>query len=354
MIADLDRIPEIALDWSRAGKGAALATVIETWGSAPRQCGAQMAIRSDGEMMGSVSGGCVEGAVVAEALEVLEAGAPRILDYGVSDADAFAAGLACGGRIRVLAEPVGTGAGLPLALLEPLVAARAARRPAVYALRPDGWERRLLLGPGDPLWREAEAALVGDRSGFAGPWFLGVHNPPLRMAIVGAAHIAQALAPMARLAGYDVIVIDPREAFASPARFPGFRLSHDWPDAALSAYGLDGRTAVVTLTHDAKLDDPAIRTALRSGVFYLGSLGSTRTHASRVARLAAAGFDAGEIARIHGPVGADIGARAPAEIAVSILAQVTERLRRPQTRPGQGQAFDDRHDAPGPVPQGAG
>jgi xanthine dehydrogenase accessory factor len=340
-----DSIPEAALAWARGGRGAALATVVETWGSAPRPCGAQLAISGAGEMAGSVSGGCVEGAVVAEALEALEDGRPRLLTFGVSDADAFAVGLACGGTIRVAVEPVGRGRGIDEGLLAALVAARAARRPAVYALRPDGWERRLATGPEDPLWPEAEAALVADRSGFAGEWFLGAHNPPLRLAIVGAAHIAQALAPMARIAGYDVAVIDPREAFASEARFPGTRLLHDWPDAGLAAFGLDGRTAVVTLTHDPKLDDPAIRTALAAPVFYLGCLGSTRTHAKRAARLAEAGVDAAAVARIHAPIGLDIGARSPAEIAVAVLAEMTERLRRPHTRPGAAAAAAPREAA---------
>ena len=332
MTADPDRIPETALDWARAGKGVALATVVETWGSAPRPKGAQLAISAEGEMAGSVSGGCVEGAVVAEALDALADGAPRLLEYGVSDADAFAVGLACGGRIRVMVEPVGVGQGPDTELVQRLVAARAARAPVVYAVRPDDWQRRLVAGPGDPLWEAAAAALVADRSGFAEAWFLGVHNPPLRMAVVGAVHIAQALVPMARLAGYDVVVIDPRDAFASAARFPDTALTHDWPDAALAAFGLDVRTAVVTLTHDPKLDDPAIAAALRAPVFYLGCLGSARTHARRVERLAAAGFAAEEIARIHAPIGADIGAQSPAEIAVAILAEITERLRRPATR----------------------
>jgi xanthine dehydrogenase accessory factor len=219
------------------------------------------------------------------------------------------------------------------ALLEKLVAARAERAPAVYAVRPEGWERRLVAGPGDPLWPAAATAMVADRSGFEGGWFLGVHNPPLRLAVIGGVHIAQALVPMARIAGYDLIVIDPRDAFASEARFPGTALSNDWPDAALEDFGLDGRTAVVTLTHDAKLDDPAIVAALRSGAFYVGCLGSPRTHAKRAERLAAAGIAPEEIARLHAPVGADIGAKSPAEIAIAILAQLTERLRRPETRP---------------------
>jgi xanthine dehydrogenase accessory factor len=334
MPADPDAVPEAALAWSRAGKGAALATVVETWGSAPRPRGAQLAISGAAEMAGSVSGGCVEGAVVAEALEALEDGRPRALEYGVSDADAFAVGLACGGAIRVIVEPLGVGQGPGLDLLGRLVEARAARAPMVYAVRPDTWERRLIATPDDPLWPEAAAALAADRSGFAGDWFLAAHNPPLRMAIVGGVHIAQALAPMARLAGYDVAIVDPRDAFGSPERFPDTRLINDWPDAALAELGLDARTAVVTLTHDPKLDDPAIRAALAAPVFYLGCLGSGRTHAKRLARLAEAGVDAETAARIHAPVGLDIGAASPAEIAVAILAQVTERLRRPATRPG--------------------
>jgi xanthine dehydrogenase accessory factor len=231
-----------------------------------------------------------------------------------------------------MVEPVGVGQGPSPDLLERLTAARTAREPVVYAVRPEDWQRRLVAGPDDPLWPAAEAALFADQSGFDGDWCLGVHNPPLRMAVVGAVHIAQALVPMARLAGYDLAVIDPREAFASAARFPDTTLSHDWPDDALAAFGLDTRTAVVTLTHDPKLDDPAIEAALRAPVFYVGCLGSTRTHAKRVERLRAAGYADAAIARIHAPIGADIGAKSPAEIAIAILAQVTERLRRPATR----------------------
>ncbi len=331
--AEHDRIPETARAWIEAGRRVALATVVETWGSAPRPRGAQLAIGGGAEMMGSVSGGCVEGAVVAEALEAIGDGTPRLLTFGVTDTDAFAVGLACGGTIRVLVEPVGVGDGLPLALLGDLVAAREARRPAVYAIRPETWERRLLTGPGDPLWPEAEAALAADRSGFAGEWFLGVHNPSLRMAVIGAVHIAQALVPMARIAGYDVLVIDPREAFASAERFPGTRLSHDWADTALAEFGIDARTAIVALTHDPKIDDPALAAALRARPFYIGALGSTRSHAKRVDRLRSAGFSEAEIARIHAPIGAPIGASSPAEIAIAILAQITERLRRPERRP---------------------
>ncbi|HSF94522.1 MAG TPA: XdhC family protein, partial [Thermohalobaculum sp.] len=274
-VAEHDRIPEGALDWHRAGKGAALATVVETWGSAPRPVGAQLAISGESEIIGSVSGGCVEGAVVVEALEALEDGRCRILEFGVSDDQAFEVGLACGGRIRVMVEPVGRGRGWDPALLEELVAARAERRAVAVATDTENWTRAIIGYDADP------ARFDGDRSCFddAAPTrFIAIHNPPLRLAIVGAAHIAQPLSAMAEVAGYDVTLIDPREAFASAARFPGARLVHDWPDAALAAHGLDIRTAVVTLTHDPKIDDPALAAAIASPAFYIGALGSTRTH----------------------------------------------------------------------------
>lgn len=322
---DHDQIPEIALNWHREGRGAALATVIETWGSAPRQAGSQLAISGGGEIMGSVSGGCVEGAVVVEAQEALADGTPRVLTFGVADETAFEVGLACGGTIRILVEPVGTGRGLPVAMLETLVAHRAARQPVAYGVRPDLWERRLIL-PDDAAMQDRFRA---DRSGLEEDGdFIAIFNPPLRMLVVGAVHIAQALLPMARLAGYDPVLIDPREAFGSSGRFPGEVIVHDWPDEALQAQGLDARTAVVTLTHDSKLDDPAILSALASDVFYLGCLGSTRTHAKRLDRLREAGVSEEALARIHAPVGLDIGAKTPAEIAVSVLAQVTQALRK--------------------------
>ncbi|SIS70929.1 xanthine dehydrogenase accessory factor [Roseivivax lentus] len=315
-----DPIPETALDWHRAGEGACLATVIETWGSAPRRTGSQLAISGQGRIEGSVSGGCVEGAVIVEAIEALEAGEARELEFGVSDQDAFAVGLACGGTIRVLIEPVGTV--LPEALLADLVAARAARRPAAYVVDLETGTRRLDTDGHAERFRM-------DRSGFeeGTRTFVTIHNPPLRLVVVGAVHIAQALLPMARIAGYDPVLIDPRETFGSETRFPGETILHDWPDEAVEKAGLDSRTALVLLTHDPKLDDPALLRALRSDCFYIGALGSSRTHAKRVDRLQEAGFSEAEIARIHGPIGLDIGAAGPAEIAVSVIAEMTQVLR---------------------------
>ena len=316
-----DRAPELALEWHRTGRGAALATVVQTWGSAPRRVGAQMVIASDGEMQGSVSGGCVEGAVMVEALEALDTSETRLLDYGVSDGDAFAVGLACGGTIRVLVEPIGDV--LPEDLLAELVDIRASRARVAYVVNTKTGARQL---HSDGF----EARFAADRSGFEedGDTFVAIHNPPLRLAIVGAVHIAQALVPMARVAGFDPVLIDPRGAFGSEARFPGETILEDWPDEALAGYGLDARTALVLLTHDPKLDDPALHIALKSDVFYIGALGSKRTHASRVERLTEARFTAADIARIHGPIGLDIGAASPSEIAVSILGEMVQVLRK--------------------------
>ena len=319
----VDRAPEQALDWHREGRGVALATVVETWGSAPRRVGAQLVISGDGEMQGSVSGGCVEGAVMVEALEAVEDGKPRLLEFGVSDGDAFAVGLACGGTIRVLVEPVADTA-MPPDVLAALVERRAAREPVAYVTS-------LVGGAGRLAERGSHVERFRmDRSGVEedGDTFVAIHNPPLRLAVVGAVHIAQALVPMARIAGLDPVVIDPRGAFGSQARFPGETILDEWPDEALAGYGLDSRTALVLLTHDPKLDDPALHLALKSECFYIGALGSTRTHAKRVARLEEAGFTSAQIGRIHGPIGLDIGATSPSEIAVAILAQMVRVLRR--------------------------
>lgn len=181
-----------------------------------------------------------------------------------------------------------------------------------------------------PLLADVRQRLKEDRSGTItdGDLFVHVHNPPLRMLIVGAVHIAQALVPMARLAGYDVAVIDPRRAWATLERFPDVDLVSEWPDDAMRTHRPDSRTAVVTLTHDPKLDDPALLEALASPAFYIGALGSTRTHARRLDRLREQGMDEVALTRIHGPIGLAIGAKSPAEIALAILGQVTQVLHR--------------------------
>ncbi|MGL5008689.1 MAG: XdhC family protein, partial [Paracoccaceae bacterium] len=205
-----DRIPEIALEWHRAGRGAALATVVETWGSAPRQAGSQLVISASGDIMGSVSGGCVEGAVVVEAQEAIADGQPRLLTFGVSDDEAFAVGLACGGTIRVLVDPVADDALTP-AMLAELVAARAAGAPAAMVTRLEQWSRALV---GQGVDAAVDARLQSDRSGMEEDGrFIAVHNPPLRLIVVGAVHIAQPLMVIARACCYAPVLIDPRESF---------------------------------------------------------------------------------------------------------------------------------------------
>ncbi|MGR3712154.1 MAG: XdhC family protein [Shimia sp.] len=320
MADTLQSAPELALAWHRAGRGAAVATVVQTWGSAPRRVGAQMVVSGDGQLEGSVSGGCVEGAVMLEAMESLETGKGTLLEFGVSDGDAFAVGLACGGTIKVLVEPVG--AVLAEDVLAELVAARAARRAVAYVCDAE-------TGGGQLTFAGFEDRFRMDRSGVEEEGrFVAIHNPPLRMVVVGAVHIAQALVPMARIAEFDPIIVDPRSAFGSEARFPGEVILDDWPDEAMEKIGLDARTALVLLTHDPKLDDPALHIALKSPAFYVGALGSTRTHGKRVERLEAAGFSEDDIHRIHGPIGLDIGAASPSEIAVSIMGEMLRVLRK--------------------------
>ena len=196
-------------------------------------------------------------------------------------------------------------------------------------VRPKSVDGELDLAP--ETLKAARLALRDNRSAAiedpGGTVFARVFNPPLRMVIVGAVHISQSLAPMAALAGFEVTVVDPRGAFATDERFPGVTLSRQWPDEALEALALDSRTAVVTLIHDPKLDDPALEAALRSDVFYIGALGSRKTHAKRVERLREAGFSTAEIKRIKGPAGLDIRAKAPAEIALSIMAEIVAAKR---------------------------
>ena len=224
-------------------------------------------------------------------------------------------------------------------ILKRVLADREAKRQFALVTRLETGEQSILYLDGadegeveidSALRSTVEDAIRDDRSGTVagagGDMFVEVFNPPLRLLIVGAVHIAQPLARMASVAGYDVTVIDPRGSFATDDRFPGVTLVNEWPDEAMPPLDPDRRTAIVTLTHDPKIDDPALAAVLRSDAFYIGALGSRKTHAARVERLTESGFGADEIGRIHGPVGLSLGAVSPAEIAVSILAQVTQTL----------------------------
>ncbi len=215
-------------------------------------------------------------------------------------------------------------------ILEQLLAARQNRQAVALITDLAGGEQRIVprsAAANDPLASKLDESFRFDRSESHEGQFINIHNPPLRLVIIGAVHIAQSVIPIAQQLGYDVTVIDPRGAFATGARFPGIALHAEWPDEVIPRIGLDPRTAMIALTHDPKIDDPALDAALKSEVFYIGALGSKKTQASRAERLKAAGFTEAQIARIHGPIGLNIGAKGAPEIAVSIMAEVTRALR---------------------------
>jgi xanthine dehydrogenase accessory factor len=310
----------------------ALATVVGTWGSAPVGVGGQMVIAEDGRFEGSVSGGCVEGEVIAEAEDILASGKPKTLDFGVADETAWQVGLPCGGQIRVFVERLEKNDGLPL--IERTLDARSRRRGLLVRTRlSDG--RHEIFGREDsgldPVVREhLESGESELETTPEGEVFLHAIVPPARILIIGATHIGQLLAQLVKLAGYEVIVIDPRTAFAAEARFPGIRLDTEWPQDAIPKIGLDSYTAVVALAHVGHIDDEALKLAMRSDCFYVGALGSKRNHAKRVQRLKEAGFTEEERARIHSPIGINIGAQSPAEIAIAIMAELVLALRGPK------------------------
>lgn len=305
---DLDILLATAQGWLRDRHRLAIATVIETWGSAPRRRGSHVIIREDGRFTGSVSGGCVEGDVIIHAGELIASGGARRLDYGVSDESAWSVGLPCGGRISVFVQSVDDDH-FPPALFDHIRATRAAGKAICVTTN---------LASG----HSGEGVEEGDGL------FVSSYPPPLRMMIVGAVHVARHLAPMASTVGYAPLVVDPRASFAGSFGVEGVTVDERWPDEAMAEWRPDAATAIVTLTHDPKIDDPAIAAALNSPAFYIAALGSRRTQAARLERLSARGFGDDALARINGPAGLSIGAANPPEIALSILAQATERLRR--------------------------
>lgn len=310
--------------WLEEGRAVALVTVIATWGSSPRPVGSHMLVDDQMHFLGSVSGGCIEAAVITEALMVIEQQAAKKLSFSVSNQDAWQVGLSCGGAIEVYIQPV---TATLIVLLQSLHSLRQKKQEAAIIIdtrnnTPQLWHADLVSPVVDQhtieqLIRTQRSALVGEH------YFVRTYVADYRLAIIGAVHIAQSLAPMAATAGFDVTIIDPRRAFACAERFPGSCLNHQWPDEALDDFSLDAQSAIVTLTHDPKLDDPALIAALNSSAFYIGCLGSQRTHRLRLERMAEHGLGA-QSHRLHGPVGIKLGGRAPAEIAVSILAQLIQ------------------------------
>ncbi len=315
-----------AQEWQETSGGVAIATVIETWGSAPRPVGSHLIVDSDSRFLGSVSGGCIEAEVVTEALDVIASGTPRLLEFGVADETAWRAGLSCGGNIKVYIERVDLRRSELLAALN---AERAARRAALLITDLATGAQRLVRAADiarDPIGETLEQQLQLGKSGVVeaggGTMFILVELPPVRLVIVGASHIAQDLAPMAKLAGFDVVVIDPRTAFATPEKFPHCQVIADWPQEILPQRALDHDTAMVVLAHEPRIDDPGIAFALAAQCFYVGALGSRKTHAKRLERLRAKGIADTTLAMIHAPIGLDIAAVSPAEIAIAILAEI--------------------------------
>ncbi|EKP95349.1 XdhC family protein [Thermaerobacter subterraneus] len=360
----LDRVVE----WLDAGRDVALATVVEVIRKAPREPGTTMAVSDRGEIAGSVSGGCVEPAVVEVAQEVLAAGRPRLVTFGISDDDAFEVGLSCGGTIRVWVEPArGPWPGLARRLQEALAAGKAVALARVLGAaagdgagargagpvpagavvlleeaEPGGPARIMAGSSGDPgldreLARRAGVLLARDetaREPLAGAdVFIQPFAPPPVLYVIGAVHPAAALAEAGRFLGYRVVVCDPRSPFATSERIPAAHaIARQWPDEYLSGARITPRDAVCVLTHDLKFDVPALRVALRSPAGYIGVMGSRRTHERRLAALREAGVGDGDLKRLHAPIGLDIGARTPEEMAVAIMAEIiaSRRTNRPQ------------------------
>jgi xanthine dehydrogenase accessory factor len=332
VLAEIDR-------WQAEGRPVALATVVETWGSAPRRAGAKLALTADQRIAGSVSGGCVEGAVVEAGGEVLKTRRPQLLHFGVADETAWAVGLSCGGTIEVFVEP------LDPAFHEAVRSQLATERPAAIVTVLRGPEalvgRKLLLRADDDVRGSIgggldEAAAAAGRAALAegrsqrrplpadgGEVFVDVLRPSPTLVLVGGVHIAIALTTLAKALGYRTIVVDPRQAFGSAERFPhADRVVDAWPEEGLERIGLHPDAAVAVLTHDPKLDDPALRAALRSPAFYVGALGSKATQARRRQRLLEAGVSEEQIGRLRAPIGLDLGGRSPEEIALSVMAQI--------------------------------
>jgi len=325
-------IIEKSLLWIEQGREIALATVIRTWGSSPRPVGSQMVVDAKGNFQGSVSGGCIEAEVIAEALEAIEDGVPRVLSFGVTNAQAWDSGFACGGKADVWVAK----ATEQSEILKKLDDVLETRNTAYLVSDLETGEKTFVqpersetlatlpfdMGNAIANLSAAKSGIVLESGGRR--FFLHGFVPEPRLVIIGAVHISMALAKIARITGYEVEIIDPRRAFASIERFPDVKLRAQWPEEALKEIHICPKTAVVVLTHDPKIDDPALIEALSSKAFYIGALGSSRTHADRLARLTMNGLSEESLQRIHAPVGLSIGAKSPQEIAVSIMAEIVQ------------------------------
>ena len=302
------KIFDEASNWENTGTEMALAIVLKTWGSSPRQPGSMMLIREDGHLVGSVSGGCVEGAVIVGSRQIMKENKTEVMEFGVADEDAWSVGLSCGGKISVFVCPRNR---IEEGLFQKLCNVKNSRESII--LECDTQKGRI--------------SIINDKATENENVFNIKVTAKPRLLIVGAVHISQHLIPMAKEAGFDVLLIDPRSHFGTSERFPEVEVSNDWPDEALKKVKLSDKDCLVTLTHDPKIDDPALQIALASPLFSICCLGSKRTHAARRNRLLNSGITEKQFDRIHGPAGLDINAKTPAEIAVSILAELIKDWR---------------------------
>jgi xanthine dehydrogenase accessory factor len=294
-------------EWTAAGEDIAIATVIETWGSSPRPLGSKMLVTRSGKMAGSVSNGCIEGAVFEEAQQVLKAGKPKVAAFGVTDDVAFEVGLACGGHIEVFVEPFG-------AVHEHLLNMLNRNETATLRTNLASGETDLIEG----------LALGSELPRREGDVFIEPFRRPAHLVIIGAIHIAIPLHRLAKLMGYRVSVIDARKKFATKERFPDAdELIVAWPDEAMAKLVLDPSTYVVVLTHDPKFDLPALRSVLKTEAGYIGAIGSRKTNQKRFDALRKEGFTEEQLSRVHGPIGLDLGGRGAEETALGILAEIT-------------------------------
>ena len=300
--------------WLSTGDPVAVATVISTWGSAPRPAGSRMAISQSGKIAGSVSGGCLEGEVFEQAQAVLKGKPPSLFHYGVSDDLAWTVGLSCGGEVDVLVEPLSD-------VHRKLMAALEAETPVVLETNVgDSPGARQLLTPPNP---QVDELLEQENPVRRDGQFLEPFPRPPELFIFGGSHVAIPLTRLANALGFRVTVVDARSKFAEAERFPeARRVIHAWPDEILNALPMDSSTYVVILTHDPKFDDPTITAALRGHPRYIGAIGSKKTHRERVARLTAAGVSPKEIERVHAPIGLDLGAQTAEETALAILSEM--------------------------------
>jgi xanthine dehydrogenase accessory factor len=315
--------------WSSGGLKVATATVVSTERSAPRDPGAVLAVSEQGEVAGSVTGGCVEPAVYEEAQNILAGGPPRLVEYGIADDEAFEVGLPCGGTVHIFVDA------LDAALVPQIAEAVRAERPVALAVNVSGeriGDKRLVYGEESPdgeLVERARELLLRGETGVVtvdgDDVFVSSFAPRPRMYVFGAIDFASALASLGRYLGYRVTVCDARAKFVTPERFPDVdELVVDWPDRFLASAAVDGRTAICVLTHDNKFDVPILKAALESSAGYIGAMGSRRTTERRNERLLEEGVTEEQLQRVHAPIGLKIGSRSPEEVAVAIAAQIIE------------------------------